>query len=72
MSNQSNYAHEKFWEDVMGTSKNKKKLKKLMMLIMVGNMASIFTQVYIAKAAPIYIFFHHLPHTVPFTSLPLL
>ena len=28
-----------------------------MLLIMVGNMASIFTQVYIAKVTPIYSFF---------------
>ena len=43
-----------------------------MLLIMVGNMASIFTQVYIAKVTPIYSFFPHLLHTVPFTSLSLL
>ena len=40
-----------------------------MLLIMVGNMASIFTQVYMAKVTPIYSFFPHLLHTVPFTSL---
>ena len=43
-----------------------------MLLIMVGNMASIFTQVYIAKVTSIYSFFPHLLHTVPFTSLSLL
>ena len=32
-------------------------------------MASICTQMYIAKVTPIYSFFHHLLHTVPFTSL---
>ena len=39
---------------------------------MVGNMASIFTEVYIAKVTPIYGFFPHLLHTVQFTSLSLL
>ena len=73
MSNQSNYAHEKFWGDIKGSFKNKKKLNKsLLLLIMVGNKESIFTQVYIAKVTPIYIFFPHLQHTVPFTSLSLL
>ena len=43
-----------------------------MLLIMVGNMASIFMQVYIAKASPIYHFFPHVLHTVPFISLSLL
>ena len=43
-----------------------------MLLIMVGNMASIFTQAYIAKVTPIYSFFPQLHHTVPFTSLSLL
>ena len=43
-----------------------------MLLMIVGNVASIFTQVYIAKATSIYSFFPHLLHTVPFTSLPLL
>ena len=39
---------------------------------MVGNVASIFTQVYIAKATSIYSFFPHLLHAVPLTSLSLL
>ena len=43
-----------------------------MLLIMVGNMVSIFTQVYIEKVTPIYSFFPHLLHTVPFTSFSLL
>ena len=43
-----------------------------MLLIMVGNMASIFTQVYIAKVTLVYSFFPYLLHTVPFTSLSLL
>ena len=43
-----------------------------MFLIMVGNMASIFTQVHIAETKPIYSFFPHLLHTVPFTFLSLL
>ena len=43
-----------------------------MFLIMVGNIASIFTQVYIAKMTPIYNFFPHLLYTVPFASLSLL
>ena len=43
-----------------------------MLLIMVGNMASIFTQVYSAKVTSICSFFPHLLHTVPFTSLSLL
>ena len=45
MSNQSNYAHEKFWGDIKGSLKNKKIIKTLILLIMVGNMASIFTQI---------------------------
>ena len=45
MSNQSNYAHETFWENIKGNFKNKKILNKsLMLFLMVGNMASIFTQ----------------------------
>ena len=43
-----------------------------MLLIKVGNMESTLTQVYIAKVTPIYSFFPHLLHTVPFTSLSLL
>ena len=61
-----------FGEISREVSKIKKIIKSLMLLIMVGNMASIFTQVYIAKATPIYIFFPHLLHAVPFTSLSLL
>ena len=38
---------------------------------MLGNIASIFTQVYIAKVTSIFIFFPHLLYTVPFTSLSL-
>ena len=72
MSNQSNYAHEKFWGDIKEVSRIKKLNKSLMLVIMVGNMASIFTQVYIAKMTPIYSFFSRLLHTVPFTSLSLL
>ena len=53
-------------------SKIKKINKSLMLLIMVGKMASIFTQLYIVKTASIYIFFPHLLHAVPFTSHPLL
>ena len=49
MSNQSNYAHERFLGDIKEVSKIKKINKSLMLLIMVGNMASIFTQVYIAE-----------------------
>ena len=43
-----------------------------MLFIMVGNMASIFTQVYIAKVTSIYNFFPHLLYTLPFTYLSLL
>ena len=39
---------------------------------MVGNMASIFTQVYIANVTPIYTFFPHLLHALQYTSLSLL
>ena len=39
---------------------------------MVGNMASIFTQMYIGKATAIYSFSSHLLHTLPFTSPSLL
>ena len=40
-----------------------------MLLIMVGNMASICTQVYIAKTTPIHSFFPYLMHIVLFTFL---
>ena len=43
-----------------------------MVFHMVGNMASIFTQIYITQVTSIYSFFPHLLHTVPFTSLSLL
>ena len=72
MSNQSNYAHEKFWGDIKGSFKSKKLNESMILLIMAGNMASIFTQVYITKVTPIYSFFPHLLHTVPFTSISLL
>ena len=49
-----------------------KKIRRLMLLIMVGNVASIFTQLYGAKVTPICSFFPHLLYTVPFTSLSLL
>ena len=70
MPNQYSYAHEKFCGNIKGSFKNKKFNKSSMLLIMVGDMASIFTKVYITKATPIYSFFPHLLHTVPFTSLP--
>ena len=57
-----------FWEILREIKKTIN--KSIMLLIMVGNMASIFTQVYIAKATPIYSFSPHLLHTMPFTSLP--
>ena len=43
-----------------------------MLLNVVGNMTSIFTQVYIAKMTLLYSFFPYVLHTVPFTSLSLL
>ena len=43
-----------FGEISRGSFKNEKKLiKSLMLLIIVGNMGSIFTQVFIAKETPI-------------------
>ena len=73
MSNQSNYAHKSFGKISREVSKIKKKLiKSLMFMIMVSNMASILTQVYMAKVTPIYNFFPHLLHTLPFISLSLL
>ena len=39
-----------------------------MLLIIVGNMASILIQVNITKVTSIYSFFPHLLHTVPLTS----
>ena len=69
MSNQTNYAHGNVWGDFNGSFTNNEKLIKSLMLIMVGNMVSIFTQVYIAKVTPIYSFVPHLPHTMPFLHL---
>ena len=43
-----------------------------MLLIMVGNMLSIFTQVYSTKATLLYSFFLNLLHKFPFTYLSLL
>ena len=49
-----------------------KLFKSLMLLIMVDNMTSISTQVYIAKATASCSFFPHFWHTMPFTSLSFL
>ena len=71
--NQSNYSHEKFWEDINGSfQKIKKLIKSLMLFNMVGNVASIFSQVYTTKVTLTYSFFPDLLHTVQFTFLSFL
>ena len=67
MSNQSNYAHEKFGGDIEGSFK--KKDKGIMLFIMAANVTSIFTQMYIAKMTSKHSFFPNFLHTVPLTSL---
>ena len=62
----------KVFRRYQGRFKTIKIIKSLMLLIMVGKMASILTQMYSVKVTLIYSFFPHLLHTLPFTSFSLL